>query len=98
MKRNWIFAITLTTALCGCGTLDNMSATHSSPQIYGGLRTDVKQAAQSTRDVFRAKNGGEFDTALGSSAFCVLDAPLSAVADTVTLPLTVPQCLANRSR
>jgi uncharacterized protein YceK len=86
MKRNWIFAISLTTALCGCGTLDNMTASH---KVYGGVRTDVKQAAQSTGDAFRAQNGREAGAALASSALCVLDAPLSAVGDTVTLPVTV---------
>ncbi len=90
MTRNWIFAISLTTALCGCGTFDNMTASH---KVYGGVRTDVKQAAQSTGEVFRAKNGREAGAALASSTLCVLDAPLSVVADTVTLPVTVREAV-----
>ena len=76
--------------LCGCGTMDNMAGRPSSTRVYGGVRQDVKDAAQSTGAVFRAQDTAAFSNAIGSGAVRVLDVPFSAVADTVTLPVTVP--------
>lgn len=89
MNRKTLCALLLSGIFCGCASMDNLRGTHASPRVYGGVRQDVKQAAQSTRDVFRAKTATDFTAALGSGTLSVIDAPFSAVADTVTLPATV---------
>ena len=86
----------LSLVLCGCGTLDNVVG-NPSPMIYGGVRNDVKQAVQSTGDALRADSGWEFVSSAGTGTLCTLDAPLSAVADTVTLPVTIGHKLRSQS-
>ena len=56
--------------------------TTDSPQIYGGCRKDAEYAE-------RAFRGGADLTPSGGLVLMFLDFPLSFVADTVTLPLTI---------
>ncbi len=70
MNRKHLYALLVSVALCGCGTMDNMRGVHGESRVYGGLRQDVKEVAR------------------GNPA-AALDMPLSAVGDTVTLPVTV---------
>lgn len=96
MNRNTFGGLMLCLGLCGCGTMDNLIE-NPSPRVYGGVRSDVKQAVQSGGDALRAKSPGEFAVSAGTGALCTLDAPLSAVADTVTLPVTVSHKLRSRA-
>ena len=96
MKCNLLFAATLGAALCGCGTMHNISGSLDSQRIYGGVRTDVKVAAQAPGDLVRAKDGPEFMNAARAGALSVIDTPLSAVGDTVTLPVIAGRKLAEQ--
>jgi uncharacterized protein YceK len=89
MHQKLLGTLLLTLTLCGCGTMDNMAGGPSA-RVYGGVRQDVKDTAQSTGAVFRAQDAAAFSTAIGTGAVRVLDVPFSVVADTVTLPVTVP--------
>ena len=42
MRRNTIFVLVLSMALCGCGTVDNMMGIHGGPTAYGGVRQDFR--------------------------------------------------------
>jgi uncharacterized protein YceK len=96
MKCNLLFAATLCAALCGCGTMHNISGSLDSQRIYGGVRTDVKVAAQAPGDLVRAKDGPEFMNAAGAGALSVIDTPLSVVGDTVTLLVIAGRKLAEQ--
>jgi uncharacterized protein YceK len=89
MNPKNLSGVALCLALCGCGTLDNVVGVGAPNRVYGGVRSDVKQAVQSTGDALRAQSPGDFAASAGRGALCTLDAPLSAVADTATLPITV---------
>jgi uncharacterized protein YceK len=97
MNRKTFGGLVLCLGLCGCGTVDNLTAVSRPPLIYGGVRNDVKQAVQSTGAALRAQSPGDFAASAGTGALCALDAPLSAVADTATLPVTVSHKLRSRS-
>ena len=85
MKLPRLLALGFTLALCGCGTMHNMSG--GSPYTpYGGVRQDVKQVGQAARQATEAGSPREFGKAIATGTLSALDAPLSAVGDTVTLP------------
>lgn len=67
-------------ALTGCGTVGNFTDRSAYPQIYGGVDLAVKGIKNESRDV-------EF---LVTWPFQVADVALSAVADTLTLPIAIP--------
>jgi uncharacterized protein YceK len=66
-------------ALGGCGTFMNVGAVrcapYSHPQIYGGVQFDVE---------YEISRGSAEGLMIG-----ILDLPLSLVADTLTLPITI---------
>jgi uncharacterized protein YceK len=81
-----VFTLSLT--LTGCGTVGNLSGpenlmTPGPPQleVYGGVANDV-------RWIKNLNETGGINTRLMAAAL-VLDVPLSAVADTITLPVTM---------
>src|SRR5262245_50844802 len=96
MNPNALFAATICAALCGCGTMHNISGSLDSQRIYGGVRTDVKVAAQAPGDLVRAKDGPEFMNAARAGTLSVIDTPLSAIGDTVTLPIIAGRKLAEQ--
>ena len=76
-------------ALAGCGTVDNLSD-HCTP--YGGVRQDAKDGAEAWRECCLPP-GHCVPPALDLMRVTYLfafDLPLSAVGDTLTLPITVP--------
>ena len=89
MHRKLLFSLLITASLSGCGTMDNMAGGPSA-RVYGGVRQDVKDAAQATGTAFRASDAAMFSNSVALGTAHVLDMPFSAVADTVTLPVTVP--------
>jgi uncharacterized protein YceK len=82
--------------LAGCGTVDNMCLENAQTgqipmHVYGGLESDFRflgeddtgpRGAQDAVDVFKV--------------IYLADLPLSLVADTVTLPLTLPAAFFDR--
>jgi uncharacterized protein YceK len=87
----WSLACAALTGIGGCGTILNM---HDRPwvptdepprQVYGGVKIDNKFGTQFRQ---RDPEGGEYD--LSNAALwvaTVVDLPLSAIGDTLTLPL-----------
>ncbi len=83
--------------LCGCGTVSNLSTGARQgwryASIYGGVRRDI----QSERDWIAHSwtSGKDLDVIqdIGTVVGAVIvgvDVPISAIGDTLTLPLTVP--------
>lgn len=67
--------------IVGCGTIGNFAATPR-PMVYGGVQFDAAFLA--------ALHPGETtDETIGMLVFLMLDLPLSAVGDTLTLPITL---------
>ena len=96
MKRLVSVAILAICAISGCGTAINLAcpvtAAGHPAQVYGGVKHDV-EVCQS------CKNESMFLSGMGNSSawfselaayLVALDVPLSAVADTLTLPITLP--------
>jgi uncharacterized protein YceK len=90
--------------LCGCGTIANLETGArqgwKNAVVYGGVRRDVQSADKwidhswtwgENLDVIQ-----DIGTVVGV-ALVGIDIPLSAIGDTLTLPVTVPFALMNDS-
>lgn len=88
MAKRAVVAALVALALSGCGTVyDNcrMSPWGETCRVYGGVRADAEQIKVSSA---RVAEGSAFDIVqVGTN---LLDMPLSALADTLLLPMTIP--------
>ncbi len=96
MKRASLAAALGTLILSGCGTIANFSGKGwDNTHIYGGVVRDVKSAEEwieakpITKDTELQQGIG---TVVGTGLI-VLDVPLSAIGDTLTLPITIPAAI-----
>ena len=85
-----------TLILSGCGTIANFSGKGwDNTHIYGGVVRNVKSAEEwieakpITKDTELQQGIG---TVVGTGLI-VLDVPLSAIGDTLTLPITIPAAI-----
>jgi uncharacterized protein YceK len=92
----YCFAMSLAlSSLSGCGTFWNMEFSKDRDigdrRIYGGLRIDANMAFVQPIDAISASipDGEELFNAFAFCVVGILDSPLSAVADTLTLPITI---------
>jgi uncharacterized protein YceK len=88
-----ILAAVLTLGITGCGTCASVitpcpAGGHYSNHIYSGVRADAELVADSVVGAWKAETVSERASACGSTLLWCLDAPLSAVADTLLLPVT----------
>jgi uncharacterized protein YceK len=90
-------ALTAMLFLSGCGTFASLQ---SDCDIYGGVRRDAEVAADfmSTR-----KEPPKQDNLVGTVAgmfgmAAIMDMPMSAAADTLLLPITVPVAILTADR
>jgi uncharacterized protein YceK len=90
-------AVAMFCALPGCGT---MVAWTDRPAPYGGVRLDACGPALLAQAAIPALREEHDKFSPGTNALLgacmVADLPFSAVADTLTLPVTVPAALAQR--
>jgi uncharacterized protein YceK len=93
--------LVLAAFLSGCGTLANLSGQGwERTRIYGGVLGDVKSAGDwidnnpisAQTDILK-----DVGTVVGV-ALVGLDVPLSAIGDTVTLPVTIPVTIWKSTR
>jgi uncharacterized protein YceK len=99
MKWSLTFTVAVFLAfssLSGCGTIWNMEFSKERDtgerRIYGGLQIDANAAfVQPFESISESKtesNGPDHTIAL--CVLAIFDAPMSAIADTLTLPITIP--------
>ncbi len=99
MKRPILFSMIVSCA--GCGTLRNVATSPMfgpplppEKMVYGGVREDTKRITTAFGDI---KQFGDAQKSLGTNAVdaasSAIDVPLSAVGDTLTLPITVPAAI-----
>jgi uncharacterized protein YceK len=86
------FAVALLFSLTGCGTFDNFVPPKGDGLIYGGVRADVAALCN-------PKDNVAWQPAASASPpykqLCLLaDLPLSAVADTATIPVILSMRMA----
>jgi uncharacterized protein YceK len=88
--------------LCGCGTIANLETGArqgwKSAAIYGGVRRDIQSADKWIDHSWTSGDNLDIIQDVGSVVGVVLvgiDVPLSAIGDTLTLPVTVPIYLLN---
>jgi uncharacterized protein YceK len=95
----YFLAMVLLPLASGCGTCCNLGrytgiiildGTHTE-RVYGGVWRDLAFAQDDLAGVPRPESGLERAGQLVGAAYCLLvDLPLSAVGDTLTLPLVLP--------
>jgi uncharacterized protein YceK len=97
--------VLITGLLSGCGTVANLSTGAregwKNVQIYGGVRRDVQSAGDWFTHSWVAPEKLEFMQDIGAIVgvgLVGIDMPLSAVGDTLTLPVTIPASIWGRSR
>jgi uncharacterized protein YceK len=79
--------------LPGCGTMANvvwLAPYEGGMQPYGGVQADLTVAKEA---VDHLANRSKDSSSLDMGWVALLDLPLSGIADTITLPLTVPYTL-----
>jgi uncharacterized protein YceK len=85
--------------LSGCGTIMNFSD-KGNGSIYGGVVRDFSETGRLLEHTPSSSSGPFLracDVALAGS-FYTFDVPFSFVADTLTLPVTIPAALSRRDR
>jgi uncharacterized protein YceK len=78
--------------LSGCGTVGNFGMTYpgEGPRVYGGVCNSLRYAGVCAEQVGRRESGEDVAAGCIGAAFSTfVDAPLSAIADTLTLPLVL---------
>jgi uncharacterized protein YceK len=107
MARAWRAAALLIGAgfLSGCGTAANLSVGAREgwqyAPIYGGVRRDVQSAQDWVNHTWTSGDNLELQRNLGTVVgvgLVGIDVPLSAIGDTLTLPITIPASLLSKSR
>jgi uncharacterized protein YceK len=107
MARAWGAAALAIAAglLSGCGTAANISVGFrdgwQNAPIYGGVRRDVQSAQEWATHSWTSGENVDYIQNVGTVVGLVLvgiDVPLSAVGDTITLPLVVPASLLAKPR
>lgn len=96
----WIVAL----FLCGCGTVANLSIGArqgwKNALIYGGVRRDVQSAEDWVNHSWTSGENLNIQQDVGTVVgvgLVGIDVPLSAIADTLTLPITIPAAIWGRS-
>ncbi|HTU18168.1 MAG TPA: hypothetical protein VMG10_08895 [Gemmataceae bacterium] len=91
--------------LSGCGTVANLETGArqgwKNAQIYGGVRRDVQSGADWFDHSWTPLKNWEIMQDVGAVvgvALVGIDVPLSAVGDTLTLPVTIPASIWGGSR
>jgi uncharacterized protein YceK len=88
-------AMAMLLTMSGCGTmLGNLglSLAHHN-QMYGGVQCDLDACASNLKDLREPSEDKSRVEAALCGAMCVVDLPLSAIADTLTLPFTIKATL-----
>jgi uncharacterized protein YceK len=84
--------------LSGCGTLFNLPKqtglvifdTTPTEQVYGGVLRDARTVQEDWKNVISPEGAnGRLDSMVGAAYVALIDLPLSALGDTLTLPITI---------
>lgn len=92
--KTWVFGLITATALCGCGTLVNITNKSTENKIYGGTRLDVVGGPYlfgKGVGLIRREEHEKFPPSMciGLGMCALVDLPFTIIADTLTLPITV---------
>jgi uncharacterized protein YceK len=83
-------------SLSGCGTFANLvvvSPDTGEKKVYGGVMQDFKAVGCNVKDAWASDSGSGWLSNCFAVGFLAIDTPVSAVADTMTLPLTIAAAL-----
>src|SRR5262249_44683538 len=99
MGKAAVWACLTAALLSGCGTMGNLWSCCSGSggeRVYGGVYKDVKLVAEGVgRGIHPDEEGPWFP--LAAACLMTFDLPLSAIGDTLTLPLTIPATVSKIS-
>jgi uncharacterized protein YceK len=88
-------ALIAAASLSGCGTLRNLSGVEQpSRTVYGGVQQDLHVTDQVFRGEALPPDQNQLQQVIANAfaaAYLAVDLPLSAVADTLSLPITMSQ-------
>jgi uncharacterized protein YceK len=94
-----LLALMVLTGVSGCGTVLNFQQEEEGPKVFGGVLTDAALGpgllAAGADNLIHPKEHEKLPpgTTLALGACALADLPFSLVADTLTLPLTIPVAL-----
>jgi uncharacterized protein YceK len=96
----WIVAL----FLCGCGTMANLSLGArqgwKNASIYGGVSRDIRSAEDWVDHNWTSGENLDIPQDIGTVVgvgLVGIDLPLSAIGDTLTLPITIPAAIWGQS-
>src|SRR5690242_10542993 len=105
MGRGMLAAVAAaaTALLGGCGTVANV--TLSGPpsgggalKVYGGVQRDLDIVRDCTTNPDHPKDNAEAVCFAAAVTVAAVDMPFSVIADTLTLPITIPVALVTQGR
>ena len=96
------WAAAATALLGGCGTVANLTLSGPPPagpmKVYGGVRRDMDIMHDCTTNPDHPRDNAEAVCFAAAVTVAAVDLPFSVVADTLTLPITVPVALVTQGR
>jgi uncharacterized protein YceK len=105
MARFWSTTLgaAVTVLLGGCGTMANITLSGSpsgggSMKMYGGVQRDLDIVHDCTTNPDHPKDNAEAICFAAAATVAAVDLPFSVVADTLTLPITIPVALVTQGR
>jgi uncharacterized protein YceK len=100
MARLAVCGAALAVLMSGCGTAANtlwFIPEEGGKRVYGGVQVDANVFQESVRQVSSSEDLPTLARALRDATLTAVDLPLSAVADTLTLPITIPASVGKDS-
>jgi uncharacterized protein YceK len=96
------WAVAATALLGGCGTVANLALSGTPPagpmKVYGGVQRDLDIVHDCTTNPDHPRDNAEAVCFAAAVTVAAVDLPFSAVADTFTLPVTIPVALVTQGR
>jgi uncharacterized protein YceK len=94
-----LVVMALSLVLCGCGTITTF--VDAEPAVYGGVRKDISWMTEggpgsSSGPLFQLKEGDDPRGVLILLGLLAMEPAMSFVADTLTLPITIPVSRASQ--
>lgn len=95
--KAWLLAFSALACVSGCGTMHNVWSCFDErvPQklIYGGVREDKQSIREAAHLTISSSKPREVTNGISHLVSRTVDLPLSAVGDTLTLPITIPEAI-----
>lgn len=93
--KAWLLAFSALAWVSGCGTMHNVWSCFDErvPQklVYGGIREDRLKIREAAHQTISSSKPREVTSGMARVVTRSVDLPFSAIGDTLTLPITIPE-------